>query len=533
MVSSSSSSNGYVVFLACFATIGGFLFGYDIGIIGGVKDMDAFRREFDIPLLSTCTNESHSNVTDITKKCKDAETTLGLVVSTFSLGCLAGALLAGILSDKLGRRKSIIIGGIGFIVGGAIQSASVELWMIFFGRVVAGLGVGFVSMVVPIYNAEVSPKHLRGRLVSLNQLSITAGIMVSFLVNLGCVKFDAGWRISLGLQCLFALILVCGMMVLPESPRWLVQQGYDEKAKRVLYKLRYVEDSRVIQSEDAVAAAVEDEFGDIKETCENDKTLESTWLDLFRNGMWKRTFIGVGIQVFQQFTGMNVIMYYSTTVFHMVNVSKYVATAITGVTNFLATFIAIYLVDKTGRKVLLLLGSVGMAVSVFIAAGLLSPYGCSDGHISAATGYAVTFFVCLFVVNFAYGWGPTAWVVTSEIFPLRIRGKAVSVTTASNWIANFSIAMFTPLLLDCAVLGVKGTFVLMGVLLTLSFLFVLFTTPETKGKSLEHIDDLFQSQSWLEISDWKRYVSCGNLCSRKRHSSYEILESHELTSSSE
>jgi hypothetical protein len=197
----------------------------------------------------------------------------------------------------------------------------------------------------------------------------------------------------------------------------------------------------------------------------------------------------------------------------------------------------------------------GMAISVFMAAVLLSPFKCS-GRVDTAIGYAVTFLVCLFVINFAYGWGATAWVVTSEIFPLRIRGasplllsfllfilnaellryyylvlsvdKAVSVTTSANWISNFFIAMFTPSLLDCNVLGVRGTFFLMGVLLSLSFIFVLFTTPETKGKSLEHIDELFTGRSWSEISQWKHYLKCGCPWRLPRFRRYGLVEQEPL-----
>ncbi|XP_062513936.1 glucose transporter GlcP-like [Corticium candelabrum] len=519
--SSKKTGNSFVIFLAGFATIGGFLFGYDIGVIGGVKDMDTFRLVFDMPLRANCSLNSSLQTDELRADCRHVEITLGWIVGSFSLGCFGGALIAGVMSDKLGRRKTIISGGLMFVVGGSVQSAAVQIWMVFVGRVIAGVGVGVMSMVVPVYNAEVSPKDIRGRLVSLQQLSITAGIMVSFIVNLGCVHFEIGWRISLGLQCVFAIILILGMIVLPESPRWLVKQGFNSQAQCVLQQLRI---TRKSAKSDEIPSVVLDELQDIQEAVEMDKKMKpATWRELLGPKLRKRMFVGFFIQLFQQYTGMNVIMYYSTTLFGLIHVSEYVATALTGVINFLATIAAVYLVDYAGRKVLLLCGSLGMAASVFLAAALLSPYTCSEG-VDQTIGYIVTFLVCLFVINFAYGWGATAWVVTSEIFPLRIREKAVSVTTSANWISNFSIAMCTPLLLDCDVLGVRGTFFLMGVFLTLSYIFVLFTTPETKGKSLEHIDDLFTGRSWSEMSRWNYYLKCGCPWKVCRQREYSVIE---------
>ncbi|EDV21449.1 expressed hypothetical protein [Trichoplax adhaerens] len=471
---------GFVIFFSIFATIGGFLFGYDIGIIGGVTNMRPFRISMGLPPNST---EGEG---------EDLASAIGIIVSSFSLGCMVGALSAGWLSDVFGRKMTVLVGSTIFTVGGVFQGAAIYLWMMIVGRVAAGLGVGIMSMVVPLFNAEISPKELRGRLVSLQQLSITFGIMISFLVNLAVEGVEIGWRISLGLQSVFSIILVIGMLMLPESPRWLVKNGETGKALSVLQRLR-------AGAHGQNANVAQEELDEIVDSIEAERAIgEGTWNEVFcAPDSAKRVVIGCGCQFFQQFSGINVVMYYSPIIFDHVGVPPLISTAVVGVINFLSTFIALYIIDKVGRKFLMLVGAIGMVISLFFAGALIYAVDVSQ---NVGVGIVIVVLVCLYVNSFAYSWGPCAWVITSEIFPLRLRGKAVSITTLTNWIGVFVVAQITPLLLQPNVLNVQGMFILMGVFCTAAFFFTWLLVPETKGVSLEAMGQLFKRSSWFEIT---------------------------------
>jgi sugar porter (SP) family MFS transporter len=481
-------------------------------VINGVKDTNGFRRQFNLTLLTS----------DNVEPPNSEKLLLGFMVSVLPLGCFVGAFLGSLLSELFGRKYSIIMGAGLFVIGGVLQTAAIHIGVMYAGRVVSGLAVGMLSMVVPVYNAEVSPKEIRGKLVSLYQLAITAGIMVSFIMtyalqphqqpgSVGYVNLDFGWRISLGLQCLFGVAFGVGMFFLPETPRWLVKKGKIDKAGKVLGKIR---------KESVAKEELNDIIGDI-ESSPSTKWSETLKI-LFSKSIFPRLVIGVLLQLFQQFTGINVIMYFSTTIFAKVGVPSFLSTAIIGVTNFLATFLAILLIDKVGRKLLLLFGGAGMCVVVMLSGVLAavqddiamtrlstssSAANASNGTSTDMTtvaeyalGYLIVVMVMLFVLNFAYSWGPIVWVVNSEIFPLNIRGVAVSITTSANWISNFALASITPLMVDSrwgSIPGTSGTFFLLSCFLACGFLFVLLVLPETKGKSLEAIGDKF-NEPWIQ-----------------------------------
>ncbi|XP_019857805.1 PREDICTED: proton myo-inositol cotransporter-like isoform X1 [Amphimedon queenslandica] len=405
--------------------------------------------------------------------------------------------------------------------------------MVLVSRVGARIGVGtffllictcsILSMIAPVYNAELAPKTLRGRLVSLNQLFITAGIMISFCVSVAVHTVDFGWRIALGLQCVLAVVLIIGMVFLPETPRWLVKKGKSKKADKTLHRLR----------KDYTEEEIKEELNDIEFTVRNsNNSLRDVFADVFRWRILKRILLGVILQKFQQLTGINVIMYYSTSIFCSIDVSSYATTAIVGVVNFLTTLITLFIVDKVGHKSLLLVGALGMCVSILAAGLLIHIFNVDEEREGGSeeerqvVGYFVAFLIVLFVAFFASTWGPVVWVVTSEIFPLSVRGVAVSVTTSGNWIANFWVAMVTPLLLG-SVLKTAGTFYILAGFLFASFLFVLLTLPETKGESLERIDELFL-KLWLQRINLFYYLRCccpwSNACrvrtARREHCSH-------------
>jgi sugar porter (SP) family MFS transporter len=501
----------FVWFLALFAAIGGFLFGYDIGVINGVKDTNGFRCQFNLTLLTS----------DNVEPPNSEKLLLGFVVSVLLLGCFVGAFAGSILSELFGRKCGIIIGASVFAIGGTLQAAAVHIGMMFVGRFASGLSLGMLSMITTVYIAEVSPKEIRGKLGTLYQLAVNAGIMVSFIMtyalqphqqpgSVGYVNLDFGWRISLGLQCLFGVAFGVGMFFLPETPRWLVKKGKVDKAGKVLGKIR--------------KESVAEELKDIVDDVESSPPLK--WREVLRilcsRNIFGRLVIGVLLQLFQQFTGINVIMYFSTTIFAKVGVPSFLSTAIIGVTNFLATFLAILLIDKVGRKLLLLFGGAGMCVVVMLSGVLAavqddiamtrlstssSAANASNGTSTDMTtvaeyalGYLIVVMVMLFVLNFAYSWGPIVWVVNSEIFPLNIRGVAVSITTSANWFSNFILASVIQLMVESrwgSIPGTSGTFFLLSCFLACAVVFVLLLLPETKGKSLEAIGDKF-NEPWIQ-----------------------------------
>jgi MFS family permease len=365
--------------------------------------------------------------------------------------------------------------------------------MMILGRIVAGLGVGVLSMVVPIYNAELAPSTHRGRLVSLNQLAITAGIMVSFLADLVGAMYREGWRVALGVQCLFGLVLVAGTVFLPETPRWLTKKRRNEEAVRTLAKVRSASASEVVP-----------ELAEIKASLRDSSSLGPS-----------------------QTCQLLLQRYYSTSIFSRIGVASYISTAVVGALNFLTTILSILLVDKVGRKALLLLGGAGMLVSMAGAATVLLVFRVEEEvEGGSVAGYVTVVLICFFVFNFAYGWGSIAWVVTSEIYPLHIRGLAVSITTTANWTGNFLVALATPILLGSA-LHTYGTFYLLSGFILLATLFVLFSLPETKGESLERIDKLF-SKPWLERIDLLYYLRLGCPWGRRRQGSYNTARGSEL-----
>ncbi|ORY04107.1 sugar transporter [Basidiobolus meristosporus CBS 931.73] len=457
---------GVLVYVAsAAAAIGGFLFGYDTGVISGVLVMDRFKDRFgyaDKPALE------------------------GFITSSLTLGCLIGSLSASYMADRFGRKFSIMMAGFCFTIGAALQCSSFEIAQLLIGRIIAGLAIGVLSMVVPLYQSEIAPREIRGTLVSMQQLAITIGILVAFLVNMGTDKLttDASWRIPLGVQGFPALTLSLLMFFLPKSPRWLMSQGHSEQAMHVLQKLSNNPD---------------EELEDITQTIRMEKEMAApTWTELFRSGLRRRVFIGIAIQVFQQLTGINAIMYYAPTIFKSAgyhgNNAQLTATAINGAVNVGMTIPAVLYVDRIGRRPLLLIGAACMATTMVTLGALIAVYSPHHFEVLSA-GKASIAMIYLFVAAFAFTWGPIGWIYPSEIYPNRVRAKCMSVTTASNWVFNFIIGEVVPPLMKSINWGLYIIFGACGVLM---FIFVIFFVPETKGKSLEQIDHMFGGGAQLD-----------------------------------
>ncbi|KAJ3096967.1 hypothetical protein HK100_005461 [Physocladia obscura] len=421
--------------------------------------------------------------------------TKSVVVSIMAVGEFGGALLSSPVADSIGRRYAIMLGCLVLSVGVAMQTGAEGLGVFIAGRVVGGFGIGLVSGVVPMFQSECAPKWIRGTVVAGYQWFITIGILIANIVNNATKDFsdDSAFRIPIGVQIAFSAVLAFGMFFLPESPRWLVKKGDNAGARKALARLN---------AADADSAELDVELKEITDAFEAELALgESTYADCFKHNDRKvrlRTLTGIAIQGFQQLTGVNFIFYYGTTFFKQAGFSdSFVISMITSSVNMLTTIPSFYLIEKVGRRKLLFWGAVVMCVCEYIVAIV----GVTVGTSNQSAQIVLVVFVCIYIAAFASTWGPIAWVVLNEINPLNIRAKSVSMGTASNWFWNFLIGFVTPYLVDSgagnADLGSK-VFFIWGTTCFFCAVFVYFFIYETKGLSLEEVDDLYINYSAIE-----------------------------------
>jgi sugar porter (SP) family MFS transporter len=472
------------ILMASFAAFGGFLFGYDTGYISGVKAMPYWLQLFGTNGKLETSNDS-------------------LVTSILSAGTFFGALFAYPVGDFLGRRLGIVFACLVFSVGVALQTAATAIPVFTVGRVFAGLGVGLVSCLVPMYQSETAPKWIRGGVVACYQWAITIGLLVAAIVVNATKDIDDErcYRIPIGIQFIWAAILSGGIYTLPESPRYLILKGRDDEARRALGRLLSTEpDSEEVQAE----------FTDIAGALETERAIGATsYLDCFRSGQGRnglRTWTGIILQALQQLTGINFIFYYGTTFFMRSGITNsFIITIATNVVNVGMTVPGIWAVDKVGRRSLLIIGAVVMCVCEFIVAIV----GVTVSVTNQSGQKVLIAFVCIYIGAFAATWGPIAWVVVGEIFPLAIRAKSMSMATASNWLWNFAIGYSTPYLVDegagKAGLGAK-VFFIWGGCCFLCLAFTYFFIPETKGLSLEQVDLLYQNSSIIGSNQYRRQL---------------------------
>lgn len=398
---------------------------------------------------------------------------------------------------------AMFVGCIVFIIGVAIQTGANGFAMMIVGRVVGGLGIGTLSMVVPLFISEIAPKEIRGRLISLQQLMITVGLMIAFWVSVGTEKYtnSASWRIPTGIQLGPGLILVTGSLFLPESPRWLVKKGRKEEALRTLAKLH--------ADGDETNPYVVEEHNDICQQVELEQRVSVTsYTELFKKEVRRRLFLGVLVQVFQQFTGINSILYYAPKIFQQAGVegktASLIASGVNGVLNMIATLPAILFLDKLGRRGTLMTGAIVMGAAMILCGAVMG--GTASIEIDPASGekvvdmsgnvsasYFCIVMIYIFVAGFAASWGPVGWVYPAEIYPLNIRAKATSITTSANWLMNFVISQIVPSMLA----GITwGTYIFFGCCCVVMTICVFLFYPETKGRSLEEMDYVFSGSAW-------------------------------------
>ena len=448
---SSRGSTSKLVYF--FGALGGMLFGYDTGVISGA-------------------------ILFITPDLGLTPFLEGLVVASLLLGAAAGAGSAGPLSDRLGRRNLILIAAVIFSIGaiGAGLAPGVGTLVLF--RVVLGLAVGAAALIVPLYLSEIAPTEIRGAISSLNQLMITVGILLAFIVNALLANSEA-WRWMLGLAVVPSVILFIGMYFMPETPRWLVSRGREDEARDVLMRSRSEQEA-------------ENEIREIKEV---EREEEGGLQELLAPWVRPALIVAIGLAVFQQIVGINTIIYYAPTTLKNVgygDAAAIYANLIIGAINVVMTLIAIRFIDRVGRKPLLLGGLVGMVVSLTVLG--LSTLLLSEPS-SPTDAVAIITLLCLagFIISFAATWGPTVWVVLPEVLPLRIRGTAMGVAIFLHWIANFVVSQTFPSLL--AALGPGIPFLGYAVIGVLAFIFVSAFVTETKGRSLEEIESDLQKRT--------------------------------------
>jgi sugar porter (SP) family MFS transporter len=435
----------HVVIGSGITALGGLLFGYDTGVISGAL---IFLRD-DFGGLSSFQQE--------------------LVTSLLLVGAAVGAAFAGRIADQIGRRPTVMITAVIFIVGVVLATFSPVFPVLLLARIVIGLAVGSASMVVPLYIGEAAPPNIRGGLVSLNQLAITFGILISYLADYW-LQGSKSWRLMFSLAAIPAIMLFIGMIFQDESPHWLVLHGREGEARRVLGRLRAPDE-------------IEPEIAEVKHVATIKK---ASIRDVFAPSIRPMLAVGVLLAVFQQITGINTVIYYAVVVLKdnagLGNQGALLANVVNGCVNVIMTIIAIRLLDRVGRRVLLICGTAGMAAGMFMTG--FSFIGGSNLH--GATVWTAIIGLLIYTGSFAIGLGPVFWLLISEIYPLTVRGAAMSIATIANWSANFVVTISFLTLVNA--IGPLGVFLLFGFMTLIALGYFYRKVPETKGMSLQELE---------------------------------------------
>jgi len=432
-----------VYFITSVAALGGFLFGYDTGVISGA--LLFLEQSF---ALNATTQE--------------------IAVSAVLAGAIIGAIVAGRLNDALGRKKTLLLLAVIFTAGALLTAISPNLVFFLICRVIVGLGIGAAASVVPVYISEIAPPQLRGTLVTFNQLAVTVGIAVSYWVDLAFAHAALGWPPMFASAAIAGIALFLGMLLCPETPRWLASKGRWDTAQAVIEHIK--------------GAQLEQELPDIRQSLREGRQ-QVGLRELFTPRLRVALIVGAGLAVFQQLVGINTVIYYAPTIFEYAGFasasSAILATSIVGVVNVLATIAAIFLVDWLGRRPLLLGGSSIMVVALTML-GMIFAHNVS--HIGSLT--LITLIV--YILAFALSFGPVFWLMSAEIFPTRVRAAGASISSFANWAANLLVSITFLSLVGA--LGAPATFWLYACLGGLAFVFCWLLVPETKGRSLEQIE---------------------------------------------
>ncbi|CAH2044157.1 unnamed protein product [Thlaspi arvense] len=479
----------FVVISCIVAAMGGLLFGYDIGISGGVTSMDEFLTRF----FPDVQRQRQHNTGHETEYCKFDNELLTLFTSSLYLAALFASFLASTITRLFGRKISMKIGGLAFLSGALLNGFAVSLEMLIIGRLLLGVGVGFANQSVPLYLSEMAPAKIRGALNTSFQLAITLGILAANLVNYATPKLESGigWRFSLGLAGIPAALILVGSFLLPETPNSILERGYKEEARNMLQKIRGTME-------------VENEFRDLCNACEISKRVKHPWTAIMQARYRPQLTFCVFIPFFQQLTGINVIMFYAPVLFKTIGFEDnacLISAVITGLVNFLSTIVSIYSVDKLGRRHLFLVGGIQiMLTQIAIGSMIAWKFGLNgDGTLSHLEADILLALICVYVAGFAWSWGPLGWLVPSEICPLEIRSAGQSLNVSVNMFFTFVVGQFFLTMLCHMKFGLFYFFAVAVLIMTI---FVHFLLPETKGVPIEEM-----GRVWKEHRFWGKYTA--------------------------
>lgn len=482
---------GYTWFVCILGGCGGLLLGYDNGVIGGVVGMPDFTKEF----FPEVYRHEQEMVGVVDAYCKYDDQILAFVVSCLYLSAIVAGFIATSFARRYGRKVVLFVSGVFFFAGAAVQAGAVHISMVIIGRVLLGVGVGFASLVMPVYNNEVAPPHMRGAMNILFQLFVTIGILAAGLINYGSSYIHPwGWRLALGLAAVPAVIVMIGGIVLPDSPISLITRGYPEHAREVLARFRGTKD-------------VDEEYTDIADEAAQAKNIRHPFKSLFSAAYRPQLVISSLFMFFQQFTGINAIVFYAPVLFSSIGSGHTAAllnTVIIGAVNVLATIVAVAVVDKAGRKFLLIIGGIQMIIAeVVVGVTLKFEFEKYGATLPSSVSWGVLAVICVFISGFAWSWGPIGWLYPTEIQPLETRAAGASVNVAANMLFTFVIGQCFLTML-CSMKW--GVFLFFAAIVVIMVLWTIAFLPETKGVPNEKVFRLF-GDHWF----WRRFGAISEL----------------------